>query len=104
MRNVAVGANGTEPAVALLSASTLVLTDDGTNANSWAKDNGYMNTPGVTSTGTAPTTVNYFYTGGPSTTFPVNYTTTQKVTKFTAQWTALGAAQNGQVIFSAIQF
>jgi hypothetical protein len=104
VRNIAVGTSGTEPAGALLSASTLLLTDDGTNANSWAKDNGYMNTPGVTSTGTPPTTVNYFFTGGPSTTFPANYSTTQKVTKFTAQWTALGAAQNSQVIFSAIQF
>ncbi|HEV3086303.1 MAG TPA: hypothetical protein VGX96_03675 [Candidatus Elarobacter sp.] len=105
VRNIAVGASsGTEPASATLTAATLVVTDDGTNLNSWAKDNGYMNTPGITSTGTAPGTVTYYFTGGPNTVFPANYSTTQKVTKFTAQWAALGAGANSQVNFSVIQF
>ena len=104
VRNVAVGANGTTPASATVSASSLLVTDDGTNANSWAKDGGYMNTPGVTSTGTAPTTVTYYYNLTNSTVFPANYNTTNKVNKFTAQWTSLAAGANSQVIFSAVQF
>jgi hypothetical protein len=104
VRNVALPANGTTPASATLTASTLLLTDDGTNANSWAKDGGYMNTPGVTATGTAPGTITYFYNAASSTVFPANYATTNLVTKFTAAWPALAASANSQVSFSVIQF
>jgi len=104
VRNIGVAANGTTPASATLTASTLVLTDDGTNTNSWAKDGGYLNTPGATSTGTAPTTVTYYYNATNSTTFPANYNTTNKVFKLVATWTTLTAGQTSQLNFSAIQF
>ncbi|HEX3551302.1 MAG TPA: hypothetical protein VHT53_13040, partial [Candidatus Elarobacter sp.] len=104
VRNIAVAANGTTPASATLTASNLTLTDDGSNANSWAKDGGYMNTPGYSSTGTAPTTVTYYYNASNSTAFPPNYGTTNKVFKITSLWTALTAAQSCQLTFSAVQF
>ncbi len=104
VRNVAVAANGTTPASATLSAGTLTLTDDGSNANSWAKDGGYMNTPGYSSTGTAPTTVTYYYNASSNTTFPASYSTTNKVFKVESVWTSLTAAQNCQLMFSAVQF
>ena len=104
IRNIALAANGTTPASATLSASNLLLTDDGTNVNSWAKDGGYMNTPGVTSTGTAPTTVTYYYNLTNNTVFPANYNTTNKVNKVTAQWATLSAAANSQIMFNAVQF
>jgi hypothetical protein len=104
VRNVAVAANGTTPASATLSASSLLLTDDGSNANSWAKDGGYMNTPGYSSTGTAPTTVTYYYNATSSTTFPANYNTTNKVFKVTANWASLTAGSTSQFMFSAVQF
>jgi hypothetical protein len=103
VRNIAVAANGTTPASATLTASTLTLTDDGSNVNSWAKDGGYMNTPGYSSTGTAPTTVTYYYNLTNNTAFPANYNTTNKVFKVTALWT-LNAGQNSQFSFSAVQF
>jgi len=104
VRNIAVAANGTTPASATLTASGLTLTDDGSNANSWAKDGGYMNTPGYSSTGTAPTTVTYYYNASNSTVFPANYSTTNKVFKVTANWPTLTAGQNCQFMFSAVQF
>jgi hypothetical protein len=104
VRNVAVAANGTTPASATLTASNLTLTDDGSNANSWAKDGGYLNTPGASSTGVAPTTVTYYYNATNSTTFPANYNTTNKVFKLSANWPTLNAGTNSQLIFSAIQF
>jgi len=103
VRNIAVAANGTTPASATLTANALTLTDDGSNVNSWAKDGGYLNTPGASSTGTAPTTVTYFYNATSNTTFPANFNTTNKVFKVTALWT-LTAAQNSQFSFSAVQF
>jgi hypothetical protein len=103
VRNIAIAANGTTPASATLTASTLTLTDDGSNVNSWAKDGGYMNTPGYSSTGTAPTTVTYYYNLTNNTAFPANYNTTNKVFKVTALWT-LNAGQNSQFSFSAVQF
>lgn len=104
VRNIAVAANGTTPASVTLTANTLLLTDDGSNTNSWAKDGGYMNTPGYSSTGTAPTTVTYYYNATSATAFPANYSTTNKVFKVTANWPTLTAGQNSQVSFSAIQF
>ena len=104
VRNVAVGTNGTEPAGALLSASTLVLTDDGTNLNSWAKDNGYMNTPGVTSTGTAPDDRDILLHRRAQHVVPGQLQHDAEGHEVHRAWTALGAAQNSQVIFSAIQF
>ncbi len=104
VRNIAVAANGTTPASATLSANSLLLTDDGSNVNSWAKDGGYMNTPGYSSTGTAPTTVTYYYNATSSTTFPANYGSTNKVFKVTANWPTLTANQNSQLMFSAIQY
>jgi hypothetical protein len=104
VRNITVAANGTTPASATLTANNLTLTDDGSNANSWAKDGGYMNTPGYSSTGTAPTTVTYYYNLTNNTAFPANYNTTNKVFKVTALWTTLTAAQNSQFSFSAVQF
>jgi hypothetical protein len=104
VRNIAVAANGTTPASATLTANSLLLTDDGSNTNSWAVANGYMNTPGYSSTGTAPTTVTYYYNATSATTFPANYSTTNKVFKVTANWPTLTAAQNSQFTFSAIQF
>jgi hypothetical protein len=104
VRNIAIAANGTTPASATLSASTLTLTDDGSNANSWAKDGGYMNTPGYSSTGTAPTTVAYYYNLTNNAVFPANYNTTNKVFKVTATWAALAAAATCQFSFSAVQF
>jgi hypothetical protein len=104
VRNITVAANGTTPASATLTANNLTLTDDGSNANSWAKDGGYMNTPGYSSTGTAPTTVTYYYNLTNNTAFPANYNTTNKVFKVTALWTTLTAAQNSQFMFSAVQF
>ncbi len=104
VRNIAVGANGTTPASATLSAGSLTLTDDGSNVNSWAKDGGYLNTPGYSSTGTAPTTVTYYYNATSSTTFPGSYSTTNKVFKVSAVWTAMTAGQTSQFSFSAIQF
>ncbi len=104
VRNIAVVANGTTPASATLTANTLTLTDDGSNANSWAKDGGYMNTPGYSSTGTAPTTVTYYYNASSNTTFPANYSTTNKVFKITSVWTTLTAAANSQLMFSAVQY
>jgi hypothetical protein len=104
VRNITIAANGTTPASATLTANTLTLTDDGSNANSWAKDGGYLNTPGASSTGTAPTTVTYYYNLTNNTVFPANYNTTNKVFKVTALWTTLTAAQNSQFSFSAVQF
>ncbi len=104
VRNIAVAANGTTPASATLSANSLTLTDDGSNANSWAKDGGYMNTPGYSSTGTAPTTVTYYYNLTNNTLFPANYSTTNKVFKVTATWAALAAGANSQFSYSAVQF
>jgi hypothetical protein len=104
VRNITVAANGTTPASATLTANTLTLTDDGSNANSWAKDGGYLNTPGASSTGTAPTTVTYYYNATSNTTFPANYNTTNKVFKIVAVWTTLTAGQNSQLIFTAVQF
>jgi hypothetical protein len=104
VRNVAVAANGTTPASATLSASNLTLTDDGSNVNSWAKDGGYLNTPGYSSTGTAPTTVTYYYNLTNNTVFPANYNTTNKVFKVTANWAALAAGSNSQFMYSAVQF
>jgi len=104
VRNVAVAANGTTPASATLSANSLTLTDDGSNPNSWAKDGGYMNTPGYSSTGTAPTTVTYYYNATSNTVFPANYNTTNKVFKVSATWAALAAGANSQFMFSAVQF
>ncbi|MDB5069491.1 MAG: hypothetical protein JWM87_602 [Candidatus Eremiobacteraeota bacterium] len=104
MRNNAVAANGTTPASATLTANNLTLTDDGSNANSWAKDGGYMNTPGYSSTGTAPTTVTYFYNATSNTAFPASYNNANKVFKVTSLWTTLTAAQNCQFMFSAVQF
>jgi hypothetical protein len=104
VRNIAVAANGTTPASATLTASGLTLTDDGSNSNSWAKDGGYMNTPGYSSTGTAPTTVTYYYNASNSTSFPASYSTTNKVFKVTANWPSLTAGSNCQFMFSAVQF
>jgi hypothetical protein len=104
VRNIAVAANGTTPASATLTANTLTLTDDGSNANSWAKDGGYLNTPGASSTGTAPSTVTYYYNATSNTTFPANYNTTNKVFKLVAVWNTLTAGQNSQFSFSAVQF
>jgi hypothetical protein len=104
VRNIAVAANGTTPASATLTANTLTLTDDGSNANSWAKDGGYLNTPGAASTGTAPTTVTYYYNATSSVAFPANYNTTNKVFKIVAAWTTLTAGQNSQLNFTAVQF
>ena len=104
VRNIAVAANGTTPASATLTANNLTLTDDGSNANSWAKDGGYLNTPGASSTGTAPTTVTYYYNATSSAVFPANYNTTNKVFKLVAAWTTLTASQNSQFSFSAVQF
>jgi hypothetical protein len=104
VRNIAVAANGTTPASATLTANNLTLTDDGSNVNSWAKDGGYLNTPGASSAGTAPTTVTYFYNASSSTVFPANYNTTNKVFKVTALWTTLTAGQSSQFSFSAVQF
>ena len=104
VRNIALAANGTTPASATLSASSLLLTDDGSNANSWAKDGGYMNTPGYSSTGTAPTTVTYYYNLTNSAVFPANYNTTNKVFKVTSNWATLSAGANSQFMFSAVQF
>jgi hypothetical protein len=104
VRNIAVAANGTTPASATLTANSLLLTDDGSNPNSWAKDGGYLDTPGYSSTGTAPTTVTYYYNATSSTTFPASYNTTNKVFKVTANWPTLTANQNSQFTFSAIQF
>jgi hypothetical protein len=104
VRNICIAANGTTPASATLTANTLTLTDDGSNANSWAKDGGYLNTPGASSGGTAPTSVTYFYNATSNTTFPANYNTTNKVFKVVAVWTTLSAAQNSQLIFTAVQF
>jgi hypothetical protein len=104
VRNIAVTANGTTPASATLTANTLTLTDDGSNANSWAKDGGYMNTPGITTTGTAPTTKTYYYNATSSAAFPANYNTTNKVFKLVSTWTTLTAGQNSQLNFSAVQF
>jgi hypothetical protein len=104
VRNIALAANGTTPASATLTASGLTLTDDGSNANSWAKDGGYLNTPGASSTGTAPTTVTYYYNLTNATTFPASYNTTNKVFKLTANWPTLTAGSNSQFMFSAVQF
>jgi hypothetical protein len=104
VRNIAVAANGSTPASATLTATGLTLTDDGSNANSWAKDGGYMNTPGYSSTGTAPTTVTYYYNASSSTAFPASYNTTNKVFKVTANWPSLTAGANCQFMFSAVQF
>ncbi len=104
VRNIAVAANGTTPASATLSANSLTLTDDGSNPNSWAKDGGYLNTPGYSSTGTAPTTVTYYYNLTNNTAFPANYNTTNKVFKVTSTWAALAAGANSQFMFSAVQF
>ncbi|HEY6235784.1 MAG TPA: hypothetical protein VIW69_11840, partial [Candidatus Elarobacter sp.] len=104
VRNVALAANGTTPASATLSASSLTLTDDGSNPNSWAKDGGYLNTPGYSSTGTAPTTVTYYYNLTNNTVFPANYNTTNKVFKVTSNWAALAAGANSQFMFTAVQF
>jgi len=104
VRNIALAANGTTPASATLTASSLLLTDDGSNVNSWAKDGGYLNTPGYSSTGTAPTTVTYYYNLTNNTIFPANYNTTNKVFKVTSNWAALTAGQNSQFMFSAVQF
>jgi hypothetical protein len=104
VRNIALAANGTTPASATLSASNLLLTDDGSNVNSWAKDGGYLNTPGYSSTGTAPTTVTYYYNLTNNTVFPANYNTTNKVFKVTANWATLTAGSNSQFMFSAVQF
>lgn len=104
VRNIALAANGTTPASATLTASNLLLTDDGSNVNSWAKDGGYLNTPGYSSTGTAPTTVTYYYNLTNNTVFPANYNTTNKVFKVTSNWATLSAGQNSQFMFSAVQF
>jgi hypothetical protein len=104
VRNIALAANGTTPASATLTASNLLLTDDGSNVNSWAKDGGYLNTPGYSSTGTAPTTVTYYYNLTNNTVFPANYNTTNKVFKVTSNWATLTAGQNSQFMFSAVQF
>ncbi|HEV2738431.1 MAG TPA: hypothetical protein VGU66_07630 [Candidatus Elarobacter sp.] len=104
VRNVALAANGTTPASATLSANSLTLTDDGSNPNSWAKDGGYLNTPGYSSTGTAPTTVTYYYNLTNNTVFPANYNTTNKVFKVTSTWAALAAGANSQFMFTAVQF
>jgi hypothetical protein len=104
VRNIALAANGTTPASATLTASSLLLTDDGSNVNSWAKDGGYLNTPGYSSTGTAPTTVTYYYNLTNNTVFPANYNTTNKVFKVTSNWAALTAGSNSQFMFSAVQF
>jgi hypothetical protein len=104
VRNVALAASGTTPASATLSATNLLLTDDGSNVNSWAKDGGYLNTPGYSSTGTAPTTVTYYYNLTNNTVFPANYNTTNKVFKVTANWATLTAGSNSQFMFSAVQF
>jgi hypothetical protein len=104
VRNIAVAANGTTPASATLTANTLTITDDGSNANSWAKDGGYMNTPGYSSTGTAPGTVTYYYNASSATVFPASYSTTNKVFKVTALWPTLTAGSSSQFMFSAVQF
>lgn len=104
VRNIALAANGTTPASATLTANGLTITDDGSNVNSWAKDGGYMNTPGYSSTGTAPTTVTYFYNATSNVAFPANYNTTNKVFKVTANWPTLTAGQTSQFMFSAVQF
>jgi hypothetical protein len=104
VRNIAVAANGTTPASATLSANNLTLTDDGSNVNSWAKDGGYMNTPGYSSTGAAPTTVTYFWNATSGVGFPANYNSTNKVFKVTSNWAALTAGSNCQFMFSAVQF
>ncbi len=91
-------ANGTTPANATLSAGSLTLTDDGSNTNSWAKDGGYMNTPGYSSTGTAPTTVTYYYNATSSTAFPAGYSTTNKVFKVAATWTSMTAGPDLSVL------
>ncbi len=104
IRNIALPASGTTPASATLTASTLLLTDDGSNLNSWAKDGGYMNAPGVSTTGTPPGTITYFYSATSNTAFPPNFATTNKVTKLTAAWPVFAASANSGVIFSVIQF
>jgi hypothetical protein len=104
VRNIALPANGTTPSSATLQASNLIVTDNGTNPNSWAHSGGYMNTPGLTTTGTAPTSFLYYYNATSSSTFPANYNTTNLVQSFTATWSSLTAGQNGQLTFSAIQF
>jgi len=109
IRNIAIPTSGTEPAAAILSATTVTMTDDGSATNSWAKDGGYMNTPGLTTAGTAtaPTTLTYYYNATSSTTFPANYSTTNKVFKFTAAWTGASAIAAGTyrtITFPAIQF
>jgi hypothetical protein len=105
IRNIAVAANGTTPASATLTANNLTLTDDGSNANSWAKDGGYMNTPGVTCPGgTAPTTTTYYYNLTNNTAFPANYNTTNKVFKVTGNWPTLTAGQFCPFTFTAVQF
>ncbi|HZO95032.1 MAG TPA: hypothetical protein VFB22_14905 [Candidatus Baltobacteraceae bacterium] len=104
VRNIAIAANGTTPASATLTASTLAVTDDGSNTNSWAKDGGYLNSPGTSSTGTAPTSVTYYYNSSSSTTFPANYSTTNKVFKIAAAWSSMTAGQTCQLSFNAIQF
>jgi hypothetical protein len=104
VRNIALPANGTTPSSATLQAVNLIVTDNGTNPNSWAHAGGYMNTPGLTTTGTAPTSFLYYYNATSSSTFPANYNTTNLVQSFTATWSALTAGQNGQLTFSAIQF
>jgi hypothetical protein len=104
VRNIAVAANGTTPASATLVANALTLTDDGSNVNSWAKDGGYMNTPGYSSAGTAPTTVTYYYNATSGTSFPGSYSTTNKVFKIGAVWTTMTASQSCQLSFSAVQF
>ena len=105
VRNIAVAANGTTPSSATLTATGLTLTDDGSNTNSWAKDGGYMNTPGASSTGTAPSTVTYYYNATSSSTFPSGtYNTTTKVFKVTANWPSLTAGSTSQFMFSAVQY
>jgi hypothetical protein len=104
VRNIALPANGTTPSSATLQAVYLLVTDNGTNPNSWAHAGGYMNTPGVTTTGTALSSLVYYYNSSSSTTFPPNSTTTNLVQAFTAVWTPLTAGQNSQLTFSALQF
>ncbi len=63
-----------------------------------------MNTPGYSSTGTAPTTVTYYYNVTSNIAFPANYNTTNKVFKVTSLWSTLTAGSNSQFMFSAVQF
>jgi hypothetical protein len=105
VRNIALAANGTTPSSATLQASTLLLTDNGTNPNSWAAANGYMNAPGIiTASGIAPSFVIYYYGSSSSATFPPNSTTTNLVQAFTAVWTSLNAGQSSQITFSTTQY